>query len=525
MATTTWKQVVYDVADAVREVKGSEDLIPVGELAESVSSLNVVNFNTELTQEWQVQFDSTGTKNIRIDDNGYIYVSNSKIIHKLSDEGVELWSFTTSSAIQDILLDKESVYVGSSNTLYKLSTSGEEIWSVSQKCNKLQLLDNGNISTIASAVLYEVSTNGVLAKSATLDNRITTGLRDQSGNIYAVNNKIVYKFDPSGVNVLWEFDAPSEYGPYSIYMDYEGYLYAYGGCSNIFKFDSNGLIEEIRDDLGNTYNHIFVDKAGTIYAVGQMGLAKFNNQHEFLWRYVCAASNYVLASVGASRDGRVYTSDGGVLQKFRQPAIGCAYISPDTIESLNISNVYEESEVVLDDTLYFEAGTYLPNTLSIQPNKTGQYVWEQVKPTYKQSNIPQQTEYFLGAGNTLSSKTIYYSSSLPTYNIETQMWHFDSYDTLECSNSESVNTTGLVGKYMMFNAPYSTSWRLIYDIGVSPKPSYTYMFSHYISWTTYYSDTTTATHVVSDDSAAYPDCDWQDGCYYDLISNAEEVAY
>ena len=39
MATTTWKQVVYDVADAVREVKGSEDLIPVGELADAVGGM------------------------------------------------------------------------------------------------------------------------------------------------------------------------------------------------------------------------------------------------------------------------------------------------------------------------------------------------------------------------------------------------------------------------------------------------------------------------------------------------------
>ena len=40
MVTTTWKQVVYDVADAVRDVNGTEELIPVGELANEVQQLN-----------------------------------------------------------------------------------------------------------------------------------------------------------------------------------------------------------------------------------------------------------------------------------------------------------------------------------------------------------------------------------------------------------------------------------------------------------------------------------------------------
>jgi hypothetical protein len=36
MANTTWKQVVYDTADAYREANGTTDKIPVGQLAEKV---------------------------------------------------------------------------------------------------------------------------------------------------------------------------------------------------------------------------------------------------------------------------------------------------------------------------------------------------------------------------------------------------------------------------------------------------------------------------------------------------------
>ena len=36
MANTTWKQVVYDVADAYREANDSTERIPVGQLADKV---------------------------------------------------------------------------------------------------------------------------------------------------------------------------------------------------------------------------------------------------------------------------------------------------------------------------------------------------------------------------------------------------------------------------------------------------------------------------------------------------------
>ena len=36
MAETTWKQVVYDIADAYREADGSTAKIPVGQLADKV---------------------------------------------------------------------------------------------------------------------------------------------------------------------------------------------------------------------------------------------------------------------------------------------------------------------------------------------------------------------------------------------------------------------------------------------------------------------------------------------------------
>lgn len=39
MAKTTWKQVVYDVADAIRTVLNNENLIAVGDLASTIQTL------------------------------------------------------------------------------------------------------------------------------------------------------------------------------------------------------------------------------------------------------------------------------------------------------------------------------------------------------------------------------------------------------------------------------------------------------------------------------------------------------
>lgn len=39
MATTTWKQLVYDFADAVRKLLGTTDKIPVGQLASKINSI------------------------------------------------------------------------------------------------------------------------------------------------------------------------------------------------------------------------------------------------------------------------------------------------------------------------------------------------------------------------------------------------------------------------------------------------------------------------------------------------------
>lgn len=158
--------------------------------------------------------------------------------------------------------------------------------------------------------------------------------------------------------------------------------------------------------------------------------------------------------------------------------------------------------------------------------KTGQYVWEKYDVGYKLTTVPQQTMYFTSAGTELQTKTIYYSADMPEYNINTGMWEFTNYQTCVCSNQNGCADYNARGKYFMIDKPYGSGWRLMYDMGAQPNPNYTYMFKCYVSYTDMYSDTTTKTFAVANDTTLYPaDGAHTDGYYYHQIMKAEEVAW
>ena len=78
----------------------------------------------------------------------------------------------------------------------------------------------------------------------------------------------------------------------------------------------------------------------------------------------------------------------------------------------------------------------------------------------------------------------------------------------------------------MIDKPYGSGWRLMYDMGAQPYPSYTYMFQCFVSYSNMYSDTTTKTFVVANDTNLYPtDGTHTDGYYYHQITRAEDGAY
>ena len=203
MAETTWKQVVYDIADAYREADGSTAKIPVGQLADKVRE--------------GVGVPYSGDNPLTIGANGHTFPAKTLIKEELQIiNGVNGEDLTETEVRQDAAVDdlyrkvmrKVADHKGEGQYIWKKMTTENGDFIDYVVSNDTEAFPNGGIHT--DDYWYKLIVQPVdLADE--IDDLIPSNIR-KNKNIFGVNGDM-----EEGVQV-W-----SEKGTFSGFNNYHGH--------------------------------------------------------------------------------------------------------------------------------------------------------------------------------------------------------------------------------------------------------------------------------------------------------------